>query len=92
MRFSINCPTIVCLPTVCYAYERDASSENYARRVYFNHIAKTLFTLLQFIYFYFTLQFIYLLPLFDLILATDEYKGTDNPLARVGCKYLLLCV
>ena len=38
-----------------------------------------------------TLQFIYhLLP--DLILAINEYKGIDNPLARVGCKYLLLCV
>src|SRR3989337_3015183 len=69
----------------------DASSENYGPRVYFNHIAKTLFTLLQFIYFYFTLQFIYL-QLSDLILAINEYKGIDNPLARVGCKYLLLCV
>ena len=34
--------------------------------------------------------FIYL-PLSDLILAIKEYKGIDNPLARVGCKYLL-CV
>jgi hypothetical protein len=39
----------------------------------------------------FTLQFIYL-PLSDLILAINEFKGIDNPLARVGCKYLLLCV
>jgi hypothetical protein len=46
MRFSINCPTIICLPTVCYSYERDASSENYDPRVYFNHITKTKNTLL----------------------------------------------
>jgi hypothetical protein len=46
MRFSINCPTVICLPTVCYFYERDASSENYGPRVYFNHITKTKFPLL----------------------------------------------
>jgi hypothetical protein len=91
MRFSINCPAVICLPTVCYSYERDASSENYGPRVYFNHITKTKISLLQFIYFLFTLQFIYL-PLSDLILAIIEFKGIDNPLARVGCKYLLLCV
>ena len=28
----------------------------------------------------------------DLILASNEFKEIDNPLARVGCKYLLLCV
>jgi hypothetical protein len=39
----------------------------------------------------FTLKFIYL-PLSGLILAINEFKGLDNPLARVGCKYLLLCV
>jgi hypothetical protein len=92
MHFSINYPTVICLPTVCHAYERDASSENYGPRVYFNHIAKTLFSLLQFIYFYFILQFIYL-QLSDLILAINEYKGIDNPLARVGCKYFVcVCV
>ena len=47
-------------------------------------------SLLQFIYFYFLLQFIYL-PLSELILAINEYKGIDNPLAHVGCKYFV-CV
>ena len=46
MRFSINCPTVICLPTVYYVYERDASSENYGPLVYFNHITKTKNTLL----------------------------------------------
>jgi hypothetical protein len=72
-------------------FEREASSENYGPRVYFNHIIKTKNTLLQFIYFYFVLQFIHL-PIQDLILASNEFKGIDNPLARVGCKYLVLCV
>ena len=51
--FSINYPTVICLPTVCYVFEREASSENYGPRVYFYHIFKTKNTLLQFIYFYF---------------------------------------
>src|SRR3989337_3489339 len=91
MRFSINWPTVICLPTVCYVFEREASNENYGPRVYFKHIIKTKNSLLQFIYFYFILQFIYL-PIQDLILASNEFKGIDNPLARVGCKYLVLCV
>ena len=50
IRFSINCPTVICLPTVCYVQE----SENYGPRVYFNHILKSkllhcsLFTLILF--------------------------------------------
>src|SRR3989337_1444410 len=91
MHFSVNCPTVSCSPTVCYVFERESSIKNYGPRVYFNHIIKTKIPLLQFISFYFILQFIYL-PLQDLILASNEFKGIDDPLARVGCKYLLLCV
>jgi hypothetical protein len=90
MCFSINCPTVICLPTVCYVLERDASSENYGPRIHPNHITKTLIYLLQFISFYFHLQFINL-PLSELILAINESKGIDNPLAVVGCKYFI-CV
>ena len=46
MRFSVNCPTIICSPTVCYVFEREASSENYGPRVYVNHIIKTKIPLL----------------------------------------------
>jgi hypothetical protein len=90
MRFSINCPTVKNLPTICYVLKRDASSENYGPRVHPNHITKTLIYLLQFISFYFCLQFKNL-SLSELILAINEYKGIDNPLARVGCKYFV-CV
>ena len=41
----------------------------------------------------FTFLFIFIYPILaELILASNEFKGIDNPLARVGCKYLLLCV
>ena len=91
MRFSISCPTVICLPTVWYVVERETSSENYGSRVYFYHIIKTKITLLQFYSFCFTFLFIYI-SLSELILASNEFKGIDNPLAPVGCKYLLLCV
>ncbi len=58
MHFSINCPTVICLPTVCSALEREASSENYGPGVYFYHILKSKNTLLQFFYRYFILCFI----------------------------------
>ena len=53
MRFSINCPTVICLPTVCYVFEREASSENYGPRVYFiiYKIQKYLAAILYFILF-----------------------------------------
>ena len=37
MRFSINCPIVVCLPTVLFAILREASSETYGPWIYFPH-------------------------------------------------------
>ena len=58
MHFYTNFQTVICSPNVCYVFEREASSENYGLRVYFYYIRKTKNSLLQFIYFYFVLQFI----------------------------------
>ena len=33
IQFSINCPTVICLPTICY-FLREATSEIYGPRVY----------------------------------------------------------
>ena len=63
---------VICLPTVCSALEREASSENYGPRVYLYHILKSKNTLLQFIYFYFILQFTFYLSLSELILANNH--------------------
>ena len=35
MRFSINCSTVICSPTVIHAILREATSETYGPRVYF---------------------------------------------------------
>ena len=59
MRFSVICPTVICPPTICYVFEREASSENYGPGSTFTYY-KNQSTLLQSIYFYFVLEFIYL--------------------------------
>src|SRR3990170_135244 len=35
LRFSINCSTVICSPTVLFSFKREASSETYGPRVYF---------------------------------------------------------
>ena len=35
LRFSINCSTVICSPTVLFAFKREASSETYGPQVYF---------------------------------------------------------
>ena len=60
MRFSINCPIVICLPIVCYVFEREASSENYGPGSILNikrkpkNLCYNLFTSLFFynLYFY----------------------------------------
>ena len=53
MRFSINCSTVICSPTVIYAISREATSETYAPRSLFHiiesrlHLASFLSTILQ---------------------------------------------
>ena len=43
------------------------------------------FNLFNFILF---CNLLFYLSLSELILASNEFKGIDNPLARIGCKYL----
>src|SRR3990170_4061587 len=48
--FSINCSTVICSPTVLFAFKREASSETYGPRVYF---PSYLFLIYYFAIFYF---------------------------------------
>ena len=54
MHFSINCPTVICSPTVLYVLKREASSENYSPGSTFimykiqQYIAAILFTAILF--------------------------------------------
>src|SRR3989337_1629530 len=50
LRFSINCSTVICSPTVLFAFKREASNETYGPRVYF---PSYLFPIYYFAIFYF---------------------------------------
>jgi hypothetical protein len=39
--YSINCPTIICLPSMCYFIYRETPLVNYGPRSYFHHIVIT---------------------------------------------------
>ena len=97
MRFSINCSTVICSPTVEFAILREATSETYGPRVY-------LLSYLLSIYFYLHLYFfciyiikyqkyIYLvvLSLPDLTFASGR-EGINNPFIALVASSLFVCV
>ena len=47
LRFSINCSTVICSPTVKYAILREATSETYGPRVYFPSYKFQIYFILQ---------------------------------------------
>ena len=42
LRFSMNCSTVICSPTVIFAFKREASSETYSPGSLFHHISYLL--------------------------------------------------
>ena len=99
MRFSINCSTVICSPTIIYAILREATSETYAPRVSF------LLYCISFIYIASCLLFcnlyfpIYttkipnifiLLSLSDLTFASGR-EGIHNPFIALVARFLFVC-
>ena len=94
MRFSINCSTVICSPTILFTILGEASGETYAPRVYFPSykfaIYNISFRFTLFAIFYspiykpeipkiFTLSFIYL---YQISLLHVTVKGLTTPLSR----------
>ena len=96
MRFSINCSTVICSPTVEFAILREATSETYGPRVY-------LLSYKFSIYFYLHLLlsnlyhknskniYLILLSLSDLTFASYR-EGIDNPFIALVARFLFVCV
>ena len=90
LRFSINCSTVICSPTVLFAFMREASSETYGPRVYLHHI--NLPTLSYFrcflLCFYFTLHLYHkntkniIISYLSYLTLVSDRVGIDNPLSR----------
>ena len=93
LRFSINCSTVICSPTVIFSILREASSETYGPRVYFPlykfPIDNFIFLFTSFATFYFpfhkpkipkTLLIIY--PSLSDLTLQITMKGLTTPLSR----------
>src|SRR3990170_5585314 len=88
--FSINCSTVICSPTVLFAFMREASSETYGPGSIFHHISFRSTILQSFIFrsinqktqkylLYLLFSFIYL---YQISLLQITVKGLTTPLSR----------
>jgi hypothetical protein len=96
LRFSIHCSTVICSPTVLFAFMREASSETYGPRAYF---PSYYFPIYYFAIFYFQiyipknpkifyLLFIYIYQISPLQVTV---KGLATPLSRWVLVFDCLC-
>ena len=96
MLNSVNCSTVICLPTVIYAIMGEATSETYGPRVY-------LLSSLLSIYFYlhlYLLHLYYKIPKIYLSYHTISIRshfasgreGIDNPFIALVASSLFVCV
>ena len=92
MRFSINCPTVICLPTIGYVFEREASSENYGPRVYLNHIKNLKIPCCNFISFILFCNLFIYVSLSELILASNRQGDWQPSCLRWVQVFAFVCV
>ena len=101
MRLSINCSTVICLPTV-YILSREASSETYGPRVYFPsykfpiYNSSFLFTFSAIFYFSFHKPKIPKKLLYRLSISIRSHfannrEGIDNPFIALVARFLFVC-
>ena len=93
IRFSINCSTIICSPTVEFAILREATSETYGPRVYLLSYNFPIYFILQSllsIYIIKIPKIFILLSLSDLTFASGR-EGIDNPFIALVVRFLFVC-
>ena len=103
LRFSINCSTVICSPTVIFSILREASSETYGPRVYFRSYKfpiynfSFLFTFFAIFYFPFHQPKIPKILLCHLSISIRSHfannrEGIDNPFIALVARILFVCV
>jgi hypothetical protein len=66
--YSINCPTVICLPSMCYLFYGETPLVNCGPRSYFHHIAITYLLYLHYLLYSYTIITFYSIrsyPLFQ---------------------------
>ena len=90
LRFSSNCSTVICSPTVLIAFKRETSSEIYAPRVYFpSYTFRSIYQQYQkipccnlFTYILFYVLVIFYIYLYQISLLQVAVNGLTTPLSR----------
>ena len=99
LRFSINCSTVICSPTIIHAILRKAASETYGPLVSFLlYCISFIYIASLLLWFYFTLHLyhkntknIILSYLSDLTFVSDR-EGINNPFIAFVARILFVCV
>ena len=97
---SINCPTIICLPTVCYFSREKPLLKSMAPGSIFHHIIFLLTCYFHYHLFcnlYFPIYIITIPKLFILLSLSDltfasYHEGIDNPFIALVVRFLFVCV
>ena len=96
IRFSINCSTVICSPTVILMLSREASSETYGPGVYLLSYKLSIYfyLLLYFSHLYYKIPKIYLsYHIISIRSHFCKWPWRDlQPLYCVGCEFLFVCV
>ena len=102
LRFSINCSTVICSPTVLFAFKREASSETYGPRVsfisyYISFIyitSRLLFCNLYFSIYIIKIPKIFILSyyLYQISLLLVSVNGLTTPFIMFVARFLFVCV
>ena len=90
LRFFINCSTVICSPTVLFAFKRETSSETYGPGSIFHQISFRSTILQSFIFRYinqktqkyFIFHLILFIYLYQISLLQVTVKGLTTPLSH----------
>ena len=99
MRFSINCSTVICSPTIDYAILREATSETYGPPGLFSIIlicrqqaisGAVYFAFFTFSLYHKNMENIILSSLSDVTFASGR-EGIDIPFIALVARFLIVC-
>ena len=96
IRFSINCLTVICSPTILFSFMREASSVTYGPRVYFPlyifiYINQKYLAAIYLILFCFYILAIFYIYLYQISPLQLTVKGLTTPLSRWVQVFDCLC-
>jgi hypothetical protein len=85
--YSINCPTVICLPSICYLYYGETPLVNCGSRSYFHHSAITCLLYSHYLFYSHTIITFHSIRSYPLFQAN---RWDWQPHRKLGTKYLVM--